>query len=104
VNKSIQHNRQIDITIVIDMGVEPIKEENRDMMVDMEKGKLPPLFANDYKNSIPEIPHFGDVKEPEEIGKGRIVLVVSDARKGRVVVAIRQKDGFNGHVGAQHDL
>ena len=31
-------------------------------------------------------------------------MTVSDARQARVSIAVGQKDGFNRHVGAQHDL
>lgn len=104
VNEAIKDNGEVDISIIIDMGVEPIKEKDGNVVVDVKEGKLPPLFANHNKDGIPEIPHLGNVEEPEEIGESRMLLVVPNARKHRVVIAVGQEYGFNCHVGAQHNL
>ena len=104
VDKSVQNNCQINITIIVDMGIEPVKEEDGDVVIDMEERKLTPLFAEDDKDSIPKVPNLGYVEEPEEIGQRRVLLVVSNARKDGVVITVGQEQSLNRHVCAQHDL
>jgi hypothetical protein len=65
VDKAVQDDGQVNVTIIIDMRVEPIKEKNGRVMIDMQKGQLAPLFTNDNENGIPKVPHFGNVKEPQ---------------------------------------
>lgn len=104
-NEAIQQNGQIDITIIIDMGIQPIKQENGGMMIDMQKGELSPLFANNDKEGIPKVPNFGNIKEPEQIGDGGRddIIGIAGLYQG-IVVAIGNHAGFDGHVGAEKDL
>jgi hypothetical protein len=66
-DESIQDDGQVDITIVVDMGVKPVKEKNGGMMVDVQKRKLTPLFTKDDKDGVHEIPNLGKVKHIQEI-------------------------------------
>lgn len=36
-NKSIQNNGQVDIAVVVNMGVQPVKEKDRCVMVNVQK-------------------------------------------------------------------
>jgi hypothetical protein len=104
VDESVQNNGQVNITIVVDVGVEPVKEKDGSVVVDVQEGKLSPLFANHDKKSVPKVPNLGGVKQPEEVGKRRVVWVIIVTRHEGVVVAVCQEKGLNGHVGTQHDL
>ena len=104
VDEAIQGNGQVNVTVVVDMRVEPVKEENGNVMVNVEKGQLAPLFAQDNKDGVPKIPNLGHVKEPQQVGDRRVHRVELIAGQHVVVVAVGQESGFNRHVGAQHDL
>jgi hypothetical protein len=104
VDETIQDNGEVNVAIVVDVGVEPIKEKDGNVMVDVKEGQLSPLLSDHNEYRVPEIPYFGDVKEPKEVGDGRLFLVVANARKNRVVVAVSQEQGLNRHVTAKHDL
>jgi hypothetical protein len=104
VNESVQANGEVNVTIVVDARVEPVKQENGQVMVHVQKTKLTPLLAEDDKDGIPKVPDLGKVKQPEKIGDGRITLAVFVAGHGRVVVTVRQEKGLDRHVRAQHDL
>lgn len=67
-DESIQNDRKVDITIIEDVRVQPVEEENGDVMVDMEEGKLAPLLSKDDEDSVPEVPNFRNVEQPQEIG------------------------------------
>ncbi len=97
-NESIEKDGQVDITIVIDVRVEPIEEEDGNVMVDVQETQLTPLLSGNNKDGIPEIPHLGNVKEPQQVGDGRIHLIVSDTRGDGVAVPVGQKERFEGHV------
>lgn len=99
VDKAIQQDGEVNVSVVIDVDIEPVKEKDGPVMVDMQEGQLPPLFTQDDKDSVPEIPNLGDVKEPEEIRHGRVVGIVGSARQGGAVVTIGQQKGFDRHVG-----
>jgi hypothetical protein len=104
VDESVQDNSQENVTIVVDVRVEPVKEKDGQVMVDVQKGKLTPLLAKDDKDGVPKVPDLGNVKQPEQVGKRRVLLAVSVARHDSVVVTVRQHETFNRHVRAQHDL
>ena len=48
--------------------------------------------------------YLGNVEQPEEFGKGRIISVITNAGEDSVAVAVGEEEGLNGHVRAQHDL
>jgi hypothetical protein len=64
VNEPIQQNSQINVTIVVYVAVEPVKQKDGCVMVHVKKTELLPLLPNDNKDSVPEIPDLADVKEP----------------------------------------
>jgi hypothetical protein len=104
VDETVEENGQVNVTIVINVRVEPVKEEDGDVMVNMQKRKLTPLFANNNKECIPKVPDLRDIEEPQEIGHRGIFVVVSNAGIDSVVASVSHHAGFNCHVGAQEDL
>jgi hypothetical protein len=63
-DESIQDNGEIDITIILRIGIEPVEQKNGEMMVHVEERKLSPLLSKYDKNGVPKIPNFRNVKEP----------------------------------------
>jgi len=104
VDESIEDNGQVDITIVEDVCVEPVEQKDGSVVVHVEEGKLSPLLSQDNKDSIPEIPNLGDIKQPQQIGNRRIIFAVWNAWSESVSIAVGQKHGFDCHVCTQHDL
>ena len=86
------------------MTVKPVEKEDGDMMVDMQKRKLSPFLSEDDEDRIPKVPYFRGVEQPQKIGNGWVVLVVSDAGKAGVIVTVRKHTSFDGHVRAHEDL
>ena len=86
------------------MTVKPVEKEDGDMMVDMQERKLSPLLSEDDENRVPEVPYFRGIEQPQKVGNGGVVLVVSDTGKASVIVTVRKHTGFDGHVRAQEDL
>ena len=104
VNESVQHNGKVYITIIENVGVQPVEKEDGDVVVDVQKRQLPPFLAEDNENGIPEVPHLGNVEEPQQIRQRRIITAVTDTRDESVATAVCQKTSFNGHVGTEHNL
>lgn len=104
VDETIQGYGQVNVSIVKDIDIQPVEQENRDVMVDVQKGKLSPLFPQDNEDGVPEVPYLGNIKKPQKVGKGRIVTAVSHTGSDSVAVAVRQEQCFNCHVSTQHDL
>jgi hypothetical protein len=104
VNESIQGDGDVNVTIVIYVGIEPVEEENGDVMVNMQERQLPPLLSQDNEDGIPKVPNLRDVEQPQEIGDGRVILTVSNTWSKRVSVAVGQETSFNCHVCTKHDL
>ena len=73
-------------------------------MADMKEGKLSPLFPQNDKDGIPEIPNLGNVEQPQKIRHSRRILAVSNTWGDRITIAVRQEHCFNCHVSTQHDL
>mmetsp|Transcript_46771 Transcript_46771/g.113997 ORF Transcript_46771/g.113997 Transcript_46771/m.113997 type:complete len:243 (+) Transcript_46771:1131-1859(+) len=104
VDESIQDDCEIDVTIVEYIRVQPVEEEDGNVMVDMEEGQLTPLLSEDDEDRVPEVPNFRHVEQPQEVGQGRVVLAVPDTRGEGVSVTVRKQHSLDGHVGTQHDL
>jgi len=73
VDESVKNNGEVDITIVVDMGVEPVEEENSEMVVYMKERKLSPLLSKHNENGIPEIPNLGSIEHPQQVGDRRVL-------------------------------
>jgi len=67
VNEAVKSDREIDITVVEYITVEPVEQENGNMMINMQERKLSPLLSQHNKDGIPEIPDLGDVEQPKKI-------------------------------------
>mmetsp|Transcript_26485 Transcript_26485/g.56757 ORF Transcript_26485/g.56757 Transcript_26485/m.56757 type:complete len:277 (-) Transcript_26485:119-949(-) len=104
VDESVEDNGQVNITIIKNVCVEPVEQKDGGVMVDVKEGKLSPLFTQDNKDGVPKVPNLGNVKQPQKIGNGRIVLAVGNARGDGVSIAVRQENGFDRHVRTKHDL
>lgn len=104
VDESVKNNGEVDITIVVNMCIEPVEEENSEMMVNVKEGKLSPLLSEHDEDGVPEIPDLGSIKHPQQVGNRRVFCVNNIARHQGVIVTVSQKKGFDGHVSAKHDL
>lgn len=104
VDKAVQDNGEVDVPVVVDVGIQPVKQKDRNVVVDMQERELTPLLAQDNEDSVPKVPNFRNIKQPEQVCEGRILLVVSDARKNCVVITIGQEQRLDCHVCTQHDL
>ena len=103
-NEPIQQNRQVDIPIVQNIGVQPVEQKDGSVVVHMQKAKLLPLLIDHNENGIPEIPNFGDIENPKQIGNGRVNGIKRLARQEGVIVAVGKKASLQCHVRAQHHL
>lgn len=87
-DKSIEYDRQVNIPVVVHMSIQPVKEEDGDVVVAVEEAQLTPLLADDDKDGIPEIPDLAYVKEPQQVSQGWVSLVVSNARQDGISAAV----------------
>ena len=104
VNETVEDDGDVNITVIVDVGVEPVKEEDGKVVVNVKEGKLSPLLSKDNKDSVPKVPDLGDVEQPEQVSHGWIGLVVCVARCSGIVIAVGNKERLDGHVRAKHDL
>jgi len=75
-NESIQYNGKENISIILSLGIEPVEEEDGEMMVDVEERKLSPFLSQDNENGVPEIPNLGNVKQPKKVGNRWVDIIV----------------------------
>lgn len=64
VDESVQQDGEVNISIIVDIGIEPIEQENSGVMVNVQEGELTPLLSQNNKDCVPKVPYFGDVEEP----------------------------------------
>ena len=57
-DETIQSNGKINITIIKDIRVKPVKQKDGSMMVNVKERKLSPLLPQNDKDGIPKIPNF----------------------------------------------
>lgn len=103
VDESIENNGEVYITIVLRVGIEPVEEENGEVMVNMQEGQLSPFLSKYDEDGIPEVPDLGCVEQPKKVSKRRLVTAVVVAANA-VSVAVSDHTSFDGHVSTEHDL
>ena len=104
VNESIEQNGEEDITIIHDIGIEPVEEKNSEVMVDMQKRKLTPFLSQYNEDCVPEVPHLGDVEKPEKVFEGWVFHEEVIAWDGGVSVSVREEPSLYCHVRTKEDL
>lgn len=104
VDEPVQQDGEVDISIVENVNIEPVEEENGPMMVDVQERKLSPFLSKDNEDGIPEIPDLGGIKEPKQIRNRGVLTVERNTRHACTVVAVGKEEGFQGHVCTKHDL
>jgi len=103
VDEPVQKNCEKNISIVLGVDVEPVEEEDCEVMVNVEERELSPFLTEHNKNSIPEVPNLRHIEQPKKIGHWRIItdIVIADER---IIVSIRDHESFNSHVCTQKNL
>lgn len=104
VDKAIQQDCQIHIAIVVDVRIQPVEQKDGRVVVHVQKGQLSPFLPQHNKDGIPKVPNLGHVKQPKQTRNRWIGWVGGVARKDGIVVSVGQKEGFDRHVRAKHDL
>ncbi len=104
VNKSIEQNGEVNITVIHYVGIQPIEEKDGKMMVDVQEGELTPFLSQNNEDGVPKIPNFGNVKEPEEIFKWRIFHEEVVAWNSGVSISVGDESSLYSHVGAEENL
>mmetsp|Transcript_28246 Transcript_28246/g.59759 ORF Transcript_28246/g.59759 Transcript_28246/m.59759 type:complete len:171 (+) Transcript_28246:490-1002(+) len=104
VNKSIEQNGEVNIPVIHNIDIQPVKEEDGKMVVDVQERELTPFLSQNNEDGVPKIPNFGNVKEPEEIFERRIFYEEVIARNGGVSIAVGDESSLDGHIGAEENL
>lgn len=104
VNETIQQDSEVDVTIIHNICIEPVKEENSEVMINMKERELTPLLSKHNEDCIPKIPNLRNVKEPKQILKRWILEKEIIARQCSVSITVGQKSSFDSHVGTEEDL
>mmetsp|Transcript_54755 Transcript_54755/g.150934 ORF Transcript_54755/g.150934 Transcript_54755/m.150934 type:complete len:285 (+) Transcript_54755:535-1389(+) len=104
VDKSVENDRQVDVTVVVDVDVQPVEQEDGGVVVDVEERELGPLLARNDEERVHKVEDFGDVEEPEHLGHRGLLTVDEVSTHHRVALAVGDGEGLDGHVGAEHHL
>ena len=97
VNASIEDDREVNVTIVQGVDIEPIKEKDRKVMVNVEERELAPFLPKNNKDRVPKVPNLRHVKQPKEVSDRWLLDVVSVAAHA-VSITISKECGFNCHI------
>lgn len=84
-NRSIQHDCHVHITVVRDTRVHPIEQKRRQMMVDMQKRQLVPLLARDDEKRIEEIKQLGHIEYIQHVSHHRVDCIIRHTAPGVVL-------------------
>ena len=63
VDEAVEEDSEENVTVVVDVGVKPVEEENGRMVVNMKERELTPLFTNHNENGVPEVPNLSFVHQ-----------------------------------------
>ena len=104
VNETVQQDGEVNISVVENVDIEPVKEEDGPMVVDVQERKLSPFLSKNNKDGIPEVPDLGGVKEPKQIRNRSVLSVKRNTWHASSVVTISKEECFQRHVRTKHDL
>jgi len=81
VDKPVEHDGKIHIAVETDNAVEPVKQEDGEMVIDVQERQLVPAPRGDDKDRVGEIENLGKVKNVKHKGDGWVLEVESVAGK-----------------------
>ena len=58
-DESIQDDCEVYISIILWVSIEPVEQEDGEMMVYVQKWKLTPFLSKNDEDGVPEVPDFG---------------------------------------------
>merc|ERR1712048_1455761 len=102
-DEAVERNRQVNITVIGHVHVEPVEEEDAPVMIHVEEAQLLPLLSNDDEERVEEVQDLAQVEDPEELSQRRRRQIDWLARYERVVIPARYHHGIHRHVRAEHD-
>ena len=62
VDEAVEEDGEVDVSVIVDVGIEPVEEEDGGVVVNMEEGELAPLLTDDNEDGVPEVPDLYIVK------------------------------------------
>ena len=97
VDEAVEEDGEVDVSVVVDVGVEPVEEEDGGVVVNMEEGELAPLLADDDEDGVPEVPDLcvaenSGVFKAAEISRGWEKMMIFRERE------INQQEQGTGHL------
>lgn len=72
VDSAVEHHSHVDITVVANIGVDPIEKKYCGVVVHMKERELLPLATQNDDDGVDEVKDLGQVEEPEEGTQGRL--------------------------------
>lgn len=104
VDEAVENNGEIDISVVTHRHVEPVKEKDGKVVVNVQKGQLrPPLFGNN-KEGVCKVENLGQVEDVQNKPHRRILVVKGLAWQQRVARLECLHARLDAHVRTQHYL
>jgi len=88
VDKSVEQDGKVNISVIHDIGIEPVEKEDGEVMVHVKEGELTPLLSQNNEDCIPKVPYLGDVEEPKEVTDWRILYQKVVTGHGGVSMAV----------------
>lgn len=103
-DQSIEYDSEIDIAIISNVDVEPVNQEDGEVVVDVEEGQLAPALLENNKNCVKEVQDLGKIEDIENKAQGGLGVVERLARSDGVALLVGAHTSLNAHVRAQHHL
>eukprot|EP00968_Pinguiococcus_pyrenoidosus_P011342 scaffold908_cov228-Pinguiococcus_pyrenoidosus.AAC.13 len=94
VDEAVEQDREEDVPVVGDVGVQPVEQEDAEMVVHVQEAELAPLLAHDDQKGVHEVQDLAQVEDPKEVRQRRIFNVERVAGHHVVAVPVRQRERF----------
>ena len=61
-DEAVEHHSEVDVTIREGVCVQPIDQENGEVVVHVQEGNLTPIALHNHEQGVEEVEHLGEVE------------------------------------------
>jgi len=103
-DQAVEHDSKIHITVIAYVEVEPVEEEDGEVVVDVQERQLLPTAFCNNKKRVCKIQDLGQVKHVEYKPDRRIHVLEGLAWHQGIARLPRLHAGLDAHIRTQHHL
>ena len=94
-DKAGEHHSEVDVTIVEGVLVQPVDQENGEVVVHVQEGYLTPIALHNHEQGVEEVEHLGEVEHMQHNCHARFIGLEGIAAQGQATTSVLLHRGVN---------